>query len=159
MIISLESLNIPGHFISRYNGLFGAINPVPSLAHKRAATFIWTGDWYYGARGMLRDLYNPQWGFRHRNFRLEFTELPDHTTPMQPQLVADSTFELRRGQANWTNPQMVSFLSVNFPNRFIRHRDLQLWVEPAPWDQEPARSDATFIVRQPLAIPIVPPLT
>ncbi|WP_409193942.1 AbfB domain-containing protein [Bacillus cereus] len=42
---------------------------------------------------------------------------------------------------------LISLRSKNFPDRFIRHRNFNLWVEPA--DSQLAREDATFRIRTP----------
>ena len=61
----------------------------------------------------------------------------------------DSTFHFVRGLAD---PNGVSFESVNFLGRYVRHRDLLLWLEaPASADDDLFRRDATF-VREPAAV-------
>lgn len=89
---------------------------------------------------------------RHQDFRIKLLEFnpglippdPRPETPEEKLLREDSTFKVVRGLAD---PAGVSFESVNFPGRFIRHRDFHLFLEPA--DSDLARRDATFIVVPP----------
>jgi hypothetical protein len=50
------------------------------------------------------------------------------------------------------DPNGVSFESVNFPGRYMRHRDFLLWLEaPTSPGDVVFRQDATFF-RQPAAV-------
>jgi len=60
---------------------------------------------------------------------------------MESPLRLDSSFFFERGMAG----SGVSFRSVNFPDRFIRHRDFRLVLDGSDGDLEQFREDATFI--------------
>jgi len=70
---------------------------------------------------------------RQRDFLGELTHV---TTPLD---IDDSLFDIVRGLAD---PSGVSFRSFNFPDRYIRHRDFHLFVEPK--DSPNLAVDATF---------------
>lgn len=77
---------------------------------------------------------------RHRDSRLRL----EGPTGTSDQLFnQDSTFFLERGLAAPNDPNAVSFRSTNYPDRYIRHRDFHLFVEPQ--DSANLTLDATFI--------------
>ncbi|OAJ72269.1 hypothetical protein AYJ08_18750 [Brevibacillus sp. SKDU10] len=146
--ISLESVNYPNRFI-RHANFLGELTPVQSDLDRHDATFDWTGDWRFGAEGRLRSINYPLHYLRHQNFRLKLHEagypFGRPPTPEERLAILDSTFIMVPGLTDPTNRSLVSFRSKNFPDRFIRHRNFNLWVEPA--DSDLARADATFKLR------------
>jgi hypothetical protein len=78
---------------------------------------------------------------RHQDFRLRLSAIgPRSPAPAR----ADATFVLRRGLAD---ARCVSLESVNFPGRFVRHRNFVAVLQP----REPSRvfaADATFCPRR-----------
>ncbi|MGM7722829.1 AbfB domain-containing protein [Metabacillus sp. Hm71] len=142
--ISLESVNYPNRFI-RHQNYLGELTPIQSELDRRDATFDWTGDWRYGAEGQLRSINFPTHYLRHQNFRLKLHTIYD--APDWNLRYLDSTFTMVPGLADPTNPELVSFRSKNFPDRFIRHRNFNLWVESV--NDDLGRKDATFRRRGP----------
>ncbi|UKO99088.1 AbfB domain-containing protein [Nostoc sp. UHCC 0870] len=53
---------------------------------------------------------------------------------------ADATFCPKPGLADTT---AVSFASFNYPNRYIRHRNYELWIDPQATDTL-YKNDTTF---------------
>ncbi len=112
---------------------------------------------------MLRSTNFPLHVFRHQDFRLKLHEFnpglipppelgsPRPETPEERLLREDASFFIEPGLAD---PNLISFRSLNFPDRFIRHRNFHLFVEAA--DSDLARSDATFRLTEPFAAP--PPI-
>ena len=74
---------------------------------------------------------------RHKFFRIV---LEKSTGPGDQLFLADSTFYLELNRFGFGG---VSFRSVNYPDRYLRHRDFQLWVEP--WNSPNLAADASFI--------------
>jgi hypothetical protein len=82
--------------------------------------------------------------FRHSNFTIRLDDIPPSTGDHGMLFVffQDSTFFMVRGLAD---PNGFSFRSFNFPDRFLRHRDFHLFVEPR--DSPNLASDATFLMK------------
>ncbi len=74
---------------------------------------------------------------RHRDFRIEVSAVGPASSPTDR---ADATFAVRRGLAD---DDCVSLEAVNFPGRFVRHRDFRLLLDPRA-DTALFRADATF---------------
>ena len=159
--ISLQSTNFPDRFI-RHQNFLGELSQIQSDLDRQDATF-WIPDGVkFESRVMLRSSNFPLHVLRHQDFRLKLHEynpplLPPPElgsrpeTPEEQLLRKDASFFLVPGLADSAG---VSFRSFNFPDRFIRHRDFHLFLEPA--DSDLARRDATFILTEPLAAP--PPI-
>jgi hypothetical protein len=98
---------------------------------------------------------------RHQDFRIKLHPLVsiaprgglgDPDTPENRLAEADESFIMVPGLAD---PSAVSFNSLNYPDRFIRHRGFHLFLERA--DSDLARRDATFRLHEPFAQPPPPP--
>jgi len=76
---------------------------------------------------------------RHKDFRL----LLEEPAPGEDIFNDDSTFFLEFGRASIPGDRFVSFRSVNFPTRWIRHKDFHVFIDDADDDQ--AKKDATFL--------------
>ena len=89
---------------------------------------------------------------RHSNFRIRLDDIPpvtgNHATLFL--FLQDSSFFQVPGLAN---PKGFSFQSINYPDRFLRHRDFDLFVEPA--NSPNLAADATFLM-EPASVPIDP---
>ncbi|WP_242315746.1 AbfB domain-containing protein [Bacillus cereus group sp. BfR-BA-01355] len=148
--LSLESVNSQNRFI-RHQNFLGELTPVQSELDRNDATFDWWGDWRYGAEGKLRSINFPNYYLRHQNFRLKLHEIiypfGGPPTPEVQLAILDSTFTMVHGLTDPKDKTLISLRSKNFPDRFIRHRNFNLWVEPA--DSQLAREDATFRIRAP----------
>ena len=168
---SFRSINFPDRFI-RHSNFLGELTPVVSDLDKRDATFDIIESPLRTELISFRsiNITNSEVGFqsfwlRHQNFRLRLdTQVfevhpPDHPLPpptmpvpdLENIFYQDSAFIMTPGLADVT---AVSFRSLNFPDRYIRHRDLHLFVERI--DSPTSRLDATFRIEQPF-IPQPPP--
>ena len=85
----------------------------------------------------LRSKNFPGRFLRHRDFRIRL-EGPNDPNPQL--FTQDTTFVMVKGLADPTNG--VSFRSINFPSRFLRHRDFHLFLEEG--DSPNLAPDATF---------------
>lgn len=164
--ISLRSTNFPDRFIRHQNSL-GELTQIPpeSDLDRQDATF-WIPDGAgVGSMVMLRSSNFPLHVFRHQDFRLKLQEYnpplspPPESglgsrpeTPEEQLLREDASFFLVPGLAD---SSAFSFRSFNFPDRFIRHRDFHLFVEPVDSDH---LADATLIWAAPWAAPPEIPL-
>jgi hypothetical protein len=159
--VSLFSINFSDRFI-RHQNFLGELTQIQSDLDKSDATFEWFNGAKFESPVNLRSVNFPAHVLRHQDFRIKLNEYnpglippnPRPETPEEKLLREDATFFLVEGLADATNPAAVSFRSLNFPDRFIRHRDFHLFLEPA--DSDLARHDATFILREPFAPP--PPI-
>ena len=149
MSVSLQSKNFPDRFI-RHQNFLGELTPIVSELDKNDATFgVGTTP---GTAVNIRSINFPSMCLRHQDFRIKLNEFnpgllgpnPRPETPEEKLLREDSTFIVVRGLADGAG---ISFESVNFPGRFIRHRDFHLFLEPA--DSDLARLDATFTIVPP----------
>jgi len=151
MSASLRSLNFPDRFI-RHQNFLGELTPIVSELDKADATFSSINDFRVGTVAQIRPSNFSTMCLRHQDFRIKLHEFnppisgpnPRPETPEEQLLREDCTFTIRQGLADSAG---VSFESINFPGRFIRHRDFHLFLEPA--DSDLARRDATFLKAPP----------
>jgi hypothetical protein len=148
--LSLFSNNLPDFFIMDRGGSVD-IAKVETDADRADATFEWTADLAIGQTGQLLRA-EPPLGFCLRiatfdDFRIHskfFTGIDD------PEVAAevrhDSTFTLVSAEID---PNQVSFRSVRFADRFIRHRDFTLFAERV--NTPPELQSACFRIAPPLA--------
>ncbi|MER5202769.1 AbfB domain-containing protein [Streptomyces sp. NPDC002825] len=149
--LSLFSNNFPDFFIIDRDGSVD-IAKIETDGDRADATFEWDGTSLdFGTTGrLLRAL--PPLGFCLRfmtfdDFRMEskfFTGIIDPAVAAEVR--EDSTFALERAEID---PNQVSFRSVRFPDRFIRHRDFHLFAEPVSTPAE--LQSACFRIAAPLA--------
>jgi hypothetical protein len=158
--LALKSMNFPDRFI-RHQNFLGELSQIQSDLDRQDATF-WIQDGVrFGDIVMLSSVNFPLHAFRHQDFRLKLHQKnlghlnpppelgSSHSeTPEERLLREDSSFFLVPGLAD---SALVSFRSFNFPDRFIRHRDFHLFVEPV--DSDLARRDATFSFEAPFVVP------
>ncbi len=134
--IALQSFNFPDRFI-RHANFLGELTTVTTDLDRQDASFRLVDGL---ADFRLTAFASHNFGnhvLRHENFRLT---LADRTGAGDtPLLREDSTFIMAPGLAD---PTAVSFRSFNFPDRFLRHRDFHLFIEPI--DGDLARQDSTF---------------
>ncbi|MFI8962834.1 AbfB domain-containing protein [Streptomyces sp. NPDC053493] len=136
MGISLSSFNFPDLFV-RHANFLGELSAVTSDLDREDATFHLV-EGLADNRFMSFASHNlPKHVLRHENFRIA---LADQTEAGGSDVFrGDATFLLTPGLAD---PTAVSFRSFNFPDRFLRHRDFHLFLEPI--DGDLARLDSTF---------------
>jgi len=157
---SLQSLNFPDRFI-RHQNFLGELSPIENDLDRHDATFQIRDFAGLGDVVVLRSLNFPLHVLRHQGFRIKLHEFnppllapsPRPETPEERLLREDVSFIMVHGLAD---PAAVSLRSLNFPDRFIRHRDFHLFVEPV--DDDLSRRDATFRLREPFALPEPIPL-
>ena len=92
----------------------------------------------------LRSTNFPDHFLRHANFRIF---LGKSSGPGDHLFTLDSTFFMEQGLAEAAS-EWVSFRSVNFPDRYLRHRNFKLFLEPK--DSPNLMADATFFKIQPI---------
>jgi hypothetical protein len=135
----------PQDYYMRHVGFLGRISPaksdqdakdaqfriVPGLADKNCISFESTN---------VRDHY-----LKHAFFRIVLAKRLD-----ERKFSEDATFCTVWGLRKTTRSgaDSMSFRSFNFPNRYIRHRNFDLWLDP--FENTPLfRDDATFFMVQP----------
>jgi hypothetical protein len=154
-LIFLQSTNFPDRFI-RHQNFLGELSQIQNDLDRQDASFSIPDGARFGDMVMLRSINFSRHVFRHQDFRLKLHEFnpglippPElgsrPETPEERLLREDASFFLVPGLAD---SNLVSFRSFNFHDRFIRHRDFHLFVEPA--DSDLARRDATFRLRESL---------
>ena len=132
MSFSLFSNNFPDHFIILRDG-FADIAKIETDIDRGNATFDWTGpSLRVGTTGQLRRAVAPLGFVLHvadfENFRILEKFFDGIIDPARKEEVRqESTFLV---EAGLIDPNQFSFRSVKFPDRFIRHRDFQLFAEP-----------------------------
>ncbi|AGZ41173.1 AbfB domain-containing protein [Actinoplanes friuliensis] len=111
--------------------------PSPGRTPSRAATRLLPEP---GSRLSLLAAGTTGLALRHQDFRVRLAPVG----PRSPAAVrADATFVLRRGLSD---SKCVSFESVNFPGRFVRHQNFVLVLQPR--ESSPLfAADATFCPR------------
>jgi hypothetical protein len=149
-LLSLFSNNFQDRFIVERSGDVD-IAPIETDTDRGDATFEWTGpNLRIGETGQLRRA-TPLLGVVLRiatfdKFRMEgkFADgIVDET--VAEEVRQDSTFVLEQGLID---PNQLTFRSVKFPDRVIRHRNFKLFAEQvnSPADFQ----DATFRIASPL---------
>lgn len=148
--LSLFSNNFPEFFIIDHDGLVD-IAKIKTEGDRRNATFQWTGpSLNFGTTGMLVRAVSPP-GFCLRiatfdNFRIHSKFFTGITDPqVKAQVIEESTYVLEPAEID---PNQASFRSVKFPDRFIRHRNFELFAEPVIPPHE--LQSACFRITQPL---------
>ena len=142
--ISLFANNLPGFFIIERQGL-AAITEIETDVDRENATFEWTGpDMQPGTTGQLRRAVAPLGFVLHiasfDSFRIHGKFFDGIVDPaVKEEVRQESTFVI---EAGLIDPNQLSFRSVKFGDRHIRHRDFQLFAEPVRFPDE--LQSATF---------------
>ncbi|MGW4210311.1 AbfB domain-containing protein [Lentzea sp. NPDC004789] len=148
--LSIQSYNFPTHYV-RHRDFVAVLTTITTDLDRADATFgSGRGDRNPGVgEGIVFRASNiPGFRLRHQDFAVwlqpdllvvDPNRPPSYLTPESELFYADAAFRVVPGlaDASW-----VSFQSVNFPDRHLRHRDFRLHLEPAADDQ--GRQDATF---------------
>jgi hypothetical protein len=158
--VSLQSLNFPDRSI-RHQNFLGEISQIQSDLDRHDATFQIRDGAGLGDLVMLRSLNFPLHVLRHQDFRVKLHEYnppifaPPESglgqrpeTPEERLLREDASFFMVPGLADSSG---VSFRSLNFPDRFLRHRDFHLFVEAV--NDDLGHKDSTFRLIEPFALP------
>jgi hypothetical protein len=93
----------------------------------------------------IRSRNYPKRWMRHSFWRIRFDEYDQGAQPSDL-FKKDASFEMVPGLAG----QCISFRSVNYPDRFIRHRNFELWLDVQE-NTDLFRRDATFCKQPPRA--------
>jgi Alpha-L-arabinofuranosidase B (ABFB) domain len=150
MSFSLFSNNFPDHFIVERTGL-ADIAVIETDIDRGDATFDWTGpSLSFGTTGQLRRA-TPLLGVvlhiaDFDKFRIEgkfFDGIIDPAT--KEEVRQESTFVIEPGLID---PNQLTFRSVKFPDRVIRHKNFQLFAERVNTPND--FQDATFRRASPL---------
>ncbi|MFF5449358.1 AbfB domain-containing protein [Streptomyces sp. NPDC012888] len=148
--LSLFSNDFPDFFVIDHTGLMD-IAKIETDQDRRDATFKWTGpSLNFGTTGMLVRAVGPH-GFCLRiatfdDFRMHSKFFEGIIDPqVKAQVIEESTFVLEAAEID---PNQASFRSVKFPDRFIRHRNFQLFAEPIQPPQD--LQSACFRIAPPL---------
>lgn len=157
--ISMYSNNKPDHYIVERAGV-ADIATIQTDQDRQDATFVWTGAGLvlgpgvtsagFGQKGQLRRAGSPE-GFvlmiaTFDDFRIHGKYADGIVDPaVAAEVRRDSTFVLEKGLID---PNQVSFRSVQYPDRYIRHRGNMLFAETVrtPGDYQ----TATFRMTWPL---------
>lgn len=134
---AVESNNVQEMYVRNRDSL-GTLERVETERDKSEATFDLERLTHNRVR--LRSIRSRDRVLRHQDSRIRFDVLDD---PEDEEAAKDSTFVLIGGLAG----HGVSFRSTDLPDRYIRHRDFELFLEPA--EDEQARQDATFVLADP----------
>jgi hypothetical protein len=137
-----RATNVPDHFI-RHRNFLGELTRHDGPRNDFNFTIVGRGG---QGRVALRSMNFPDRFLRHRDFRIHLEGPAGGNDTLFTQ---DSTFVMVRGLADPGNPNTVSFRSVNFPDRYLRHRNFSLFLEPR--DSPSLAPDATFI-KEPAAV-------
>ncbi|MEU5537834.1 AbfB domain-containing protein [Streptomyces sp. NPDC020362] len=144
---SLQSVNFPDRFI-RHQNFLGELTQIVSELDREDATFEIVPGLADSNLISFRSFNFPLHYLRHQNFRIKLHEGPNvplgpppPETPEMQLMRKDATFVMVPGLAD---PSAVSFRSVNFPTRFIRHRNFDLFLEETDNGNDVDRKDSTF---------------
>jgi hypothetical protein len=155
--IAIQSLTFHDRFV-RHANFLAELTPVGNDLDRLDATFYWSPGLADGNLVSFESRNYSGHFLRHQDFRVKLQEQdrtfdPDHPeTPEQQLFRADATFVVVPGLAD---PSALSFRSYNVRERYLRHRDFHLFIEPATNDQ--AFQDATFTIAQGFVPPAPPP--
>jgi alpha-L-arabinofuranosidase B-like protein len=127
------------HYIRHANSL-GWISPINVELDSLDARFktvrgLAKGDCVSFKSTNIRDHY-----LRHANSRIILSPYSDDSL-----FKKDATFCMEWGLKRMGNEPSVTFRSFNYPERVIRHRNFELWLDPV--ENSPLfRSDASFFI-------------
>lgn len=149
---SFAASNYPDRYV-RHSGFLGYISdptrphPDPRVELEDATFDVFAG---MACRPntqtvSLRSRNYPKRWMRHSLWRIRFDEYDQGAQPSEL-FKMDASFEMVPGLAG----HCISFKSVNYPDRFIRHRNFELWLD-VPDGSDLFRKDATFCERPPRA--------
>lgn len=152
--ISLSSINFPDRFI-RHMYFHGELTPIVSELDKNDATFEIVKGLADSRFISFRSVNFPNHYLRHQGFRLKLHELvwirePGSFGRYEPLFAKDATFLVQKGNSD---AAAVSFASFNFRDRFIRHKNFHLFLEPL--SDAISYQDSTFKI-EPGFIPTPP---
>jgi hypothetical protein len=151
--ISLRSINFSDRFV-RHANFLGELTPIVSELDKNDATSEIVQGLADDRFISFRSVNFPGYYLRHQDFRLKLQESNPPLGGTHDRLFAeDATFFWRPGNSDVT---ASSFACFNFPNRFIRHREFHLFIEPL--GDAISFQDSTFKIEPGLIPPPAPPV-
>lgn len=140
--VSLEASNLPGHFLRHQDFRLKLHRNDGSDLFRADASFVPSRRGNF-CHTRLESVNLPGHFLRHANFELSIG--PDDGSEL---FRNDSTWRRIPPPPKTAPPGSLSFHSVNFPGRYIRHRNALGEISPIASDLD--RSDSTFILRQAL---------
>jgi len=140
---SLQSLNFTKRY-ARHRNFRGELTEISSDLDKLDATFKVVQGLADSKYVSFESKNYPGYFLRHRNFEL-WLDRNDNSDPFKK----DATFVLAAARASSACPAWSSLQSLNYPDRFVRHRNFVLYLEQG--SGEPFGSDATFRLVAPKA--------
>jgi hypothetical protein len=138
---AFQSVNYPARYIHRSAalGYLDAVSSSSTTAVKQEASFTVVPG--LADSGGYSFVATDGTYLRHYAFRLRFD-----TNDGSAGFAKDATFLARPGSATGS----VSLESYNYPGRYLRHRDFQLWADLFV-DSDTYRADSSFTVASPWA--------
>ncbi len=131
-ISRLQALTHPAHYVAASGSTVAlAAAPALDLSRFRLVPGL-AGD--QGHRISFESVDRPGWFLRHSFFRVMLAQNDGSAL-----FAADATFVPVAGLGH---SMMTSFQSHNRPERHLRHRNFQVWIDPIVTDGD--RADATF---------------
>lgn len=128
----LQALTHPGHYLATTGSTVSlAAAPEAAPSRFRVVTGLAAGS---EGRVSFESVDQPGAFLRHRSFRLVL-----HQNDGSQLFADDATFVPVEGLGN---SLLTSLRSHNFPDRHVRHRHFEVWLDPIDTDQD--RLDATF---------------
>jgi hypothetical protein len=133
-ISRLQAFSHPKHYVSVSEGVVSlTAEPPLELSRFRVVPGL-AGT--AGGRVSFESIDRPGTFLRHRSYRVVA-----HRNDGSALFAADATFLPVAGLGH---SMLTSFRSHNYPDRHLRHRNFQVWIDPIATDRD--RSDATFRV-------------
>ncbi|WBB52515.1 family 43 glycosylhydrolase [Verrucosispora sp. WMMD573] len=138
---SLQSVNIADSYLRHadYLGGIAAVSASSSAQAKSDATVTVTPGLAGGAGCVSFQAANGMW-LRHRDYRIRLEANAGTGT-----FLADATFCVRDGSVSGS----VRLESANYPGRFLRHRNRELWLDPPTTNPSTFAADSSFRVTTP----------
>jgi len=141
---SLQSYRPQDHFV-RHAGFLGRIGRTKTELDVRDAKFRIVPGLADGNCVSFESTNVPDHYFKHAFWRIVLAKRLD-----EQKFREDATFCIVWGlhRTNRSGADSMSFRSFNFPDRYIRHRNFELWLDPLE-NTALFRDDATFFMVQP----------
>ena len=139
--VTLESVNLPGNVLTTDAAALGVLKPLPAnpTAADLAGAEYWVRDGLADSRCVsLESIATPGRFLRHQAYRMKLAAV--EATDL---FKNDATFCPEAGLSGTG----VTLRSKNFPANVLRHRGVELWVDPVTADTTFAL-DASFTLRE-----------
>ena len=138
---SMLSFNYPDRYI-RHQNFLGELTPVISELDRKDSTFKIVPGLANASAISLESVNYPGYYLRHQGFRIKLQKNDGSDL-----FKKDATFVVESPNASGASANWVSFRSVNYPDRYIRHRSFHLYLESG--QTELFNQDSTFAIVNP----------